>query len=208
MPCPFCMIAGGIPPSPNPAILRSQYGSAYPILSTPIVIAFLDIAPLSRGHVLLCPRRHCAKSTEMTVAESAVLGVWLPILTRAVLKVVAPEGSTETASWNVIQANGKCFSSLLPRFSEIDIQAGAEAGQTVPHSHFHIIPRLGEARDPSDISDAEKKTLPLEKDQGRSWPMMRVLNYQNSSKLNLRRRSRNCKKLVMLSTLKKSYICK
>ena len=107
------MIAGEIPPSSDPAILRSQYGAAYPVLSTPTVIAFLDIAPLSRGHVLLCPRRHLAKSTEMAVAESAALGVWLPILTRAVLKVVAPEGSLENSSWNIIQANGKCFGSYL-----------------------------------------------------------------------------------------------
>ena len=31
----------------------------------------------------------------------------------------------------------------------------------MPHSHFHIIPRLGEARDASDISDAERKNIAL-----------------------------------------------
>ena len=31
----------------------------------------------------------------------------------------------------------------------------------MPHSHFHIIPRLGEARDPNDISDAERKNIAL-----------------------------------------------
>jgi diadenosine tetraphosphate (Ap4A) HIT family hydrolase len=31
----------------------------------------------------------------------------------------------------------------------------------VPHSHFHIIPRLGEARVPEDISDAERKNIAL-----------------------------------------------
>ena len=103
------MIAGGIPPSSDPAILHTKYGSAYPVLSTATVIAFLDIAPLSRGHVLLCPRRHCEKSTEMTIAESAALGVWLPILTRAVIKVVDPDGTLEAASWNIIQANGNFF---------------------------------------------------------------------------------------------------
>jgi diadenosine tetraphosphate (Ap4A) HIT family hydrolase len=39
---------------------------------------------------------------------------------------------------------------------------GTEAGQTVPHSHFHIIPRLSdEARKASDISDAERKNIAL-----------------------------------------------
>ncbi len=42
-----------------------------------------------------------------------------------------------------------------------DLRAGSEAGQTVPHSHFHIIPRLGSARDANDITDAERKNLAL-----------------------------------------------
>lgn len=31
----------------------------------------------------------------------------------------------------------------------------------MPHSHFHIIPRLGAARDPNDITDAERKNIAL-----------------------------------------------
>ncbi|KAH7312111.1 HIT-like domain-containing protein [Rhexocercosporidium sp. MPI-PUGE-AT-0058] len=141
MPCPFCMISSNTLPSTDPAIINSPYGSAYPVLSSPIVIAFLDIAPLSPGHLLACPRRHAVKASEMTVAESAALGFWLPVLTRAVLKSV---GTTpEEASWNILQANG------------------TESGQTVPHSHFHIIPRLGLARDASEITDAERKNIVL-----------------------------------------------
>ncbi len=45
----------------------------------------------------------------MTVAEAAALGVWLPILTRALLKVLG--ATTEDASWNIIQANGKLLES-------------------------------------------------------------------------------------------------
>jgi diadenosine tetraphosphate (Ap4A) HIT family hydrolase len=41
------------------------------------------------------------------------------------------------------------------------IETGAEAGQTVPHVHFHIIPRLGEVRNPGDITDAERKNIAL-----------------------------------------------
>jgi len=135
------MIADSIPPATEPKVLTTPLGSAYPVLSTAIVIAFLDIAPVTPGHILLCPRRHCEKATDMTVAEAAALGVWLPILTRALLKVLGT--TTEEAGWNIIQANG------------------SEAGQTVPHSHFHIIPRLGGPRGATDISDAERKNLAL-----------------------------------------------
>ncbi len=41
------------------------------------------------------------------------------------------------------------------------ILTGAESGQTVPHSHFHIIPRLGIPRDANDITDAERKNIVL-----------------------------------------------
>jgi hypothetical protein len=40
--------------------------------------------------------------------------------------------------------------------------SGAEAGQTVPHSHFHIIPRqVGSSEDAADMTDAERKNLVL-----------------------------------------------
>ncbi|KAH7136331.1 HIT domain protein [Dactylonectria macrodidyma] len=141
MPCPFCLIASGIPPSPKPSILKSPIGSAYPVLSTPLVVAFLDIAPISAGHILVCPREHRTKSTEMTPIESAAIGFWLPVLSRAVMRVIW--GGTE-GSWNVLQANG------------------AAAGQTVPHSHFHIIPRqAGTDAVDASMTDEERKNLML-----------------------------------------------
>ncbi|KAE8454535.1 hypothetical protein EG329_000158 [Mollisiaceae sp. DMI_Dod_QoI] len=147
--CPFCAISSAIPPSPSPALFSSPKGSAYPVLSTPTCIAFLDIAPLSPGHILLCPRRHVEKASSMTGAEAAALGFWLPVLGRAVIGALGESVEGERASWNVIQANG------------------TEAGQTVPHSHFHVIPRLGEgerggkARAADEIGDAERKNIAL-----------------------------------------------
>src|ERR1700732_1291006 len=114
MPCPFCMIHGSTPPATEPKVLTTPLGSAYPVLSTATVIAFLDIAPVTPGHILLCPRRHSVKATDMTVAEAAALGVWLPILTRALLKVLGT--TTEEAGWNIIQANGKLLQTNFVQY--------------------------------------------------------------------------------------------
>jgi len=101
-PCPLCVVASTSPPAPNPTIAAGAAASAYVVLSTPSVISFLDIAPLARGHVLLCPRTHLEKLSDVPTEESAVLGFWLPIVSRAVMRsVYGGKGS-----WNVVSANG------------------------------------------------------------------------------------------------------
>lgn len=44
---------------------------SYVILSAPDVVAFLDIAPLTRGHVLIATRRHRVKSGDLKSGEAA-----------------------------------------------------------------------------------------------------------------------------------------
>ena len=75
--------------------------------------------PLSPGHLLLCPRRHAAKLTDVYSDEAAELGRYLRILSEAVTR------ATGIKDWNVVQNNG------------------AAAAQVVEHMHFHIIPRPG-----------------------------------------------------------------
>lgn len=126
--CPFCGISAVFPPynpaEPPPATspllnpdLTAPQPSAFIILSTPHLVAFLDIMPLSIGHVLLCPRPHRPKLTDASPAESAELGRYLRILSAAVVR------ATGVGDWNVVQNNG------------------AAAAQVVPHMHFHVIPR-------------------------------------------------------------------
>lgn len=126
--CPFCRIAQRYEPfnplnppaqsSPSISPARTEPDPAtYVILSTPLLVAFLDIQPLSRGHLLLCPRRHAPKLTEATARESSELGYYLRILSAALSR------ATGVVDWNVVQNNG------------------AAAAQVVPHMHFHIIPR-------------------------------------------------------------------
>lgn len=63
--CPFCKIASSYPSIPfndpdiNPTSLDPDARPlSHLILSTDHVLAFLDIMPLTRGHVLVAPRKH------------------------------------------------------------------------------------------------------------------------------------------------------
>lgn len=126
--CPFCRIAAlykpydpaNPPPADSPALSTTKADpnpETYVLLSTPDVIAFLDIMPLSRGHLLLCPRRHSPKLTGTTAHEARELGYYLRVLSAALSRATGVE------DWNVVQNNG------------------AAAAQVVPHMHYHVIPR-------------------------------------------------------------------
>ncbi|KAJ4418009.1 hypothetical protein N0V82_005861 [Gnomoniopsis sp. IMI 355080] len=126
--CPFCRISTlyqtydpTSPPLSTSSTLSPELTfpnpETYILLSSPLVIAFLDIMPLSRGHLLLCPRRHAPKLTGTTPSEARDLGYWLRVLSTAVSRATGVE------DWNVVQNNG------------------AAAAQVVPHMHYHIIPR-------------------------------------------------------------------
>ncbi len=125
--CPFCQIAERYSPfnpleprSPQPSAptaLPREQPESFVVLSTRLLVAFLDIAPLSRGHLLLCPRRHCEKLTAVGAGEARELGYWLRVLSAALVR------ATGVGDWNIVQNNG------------------AAAAQVVPHAHFHIIPR-------------------------------------------------------------------
>lgn len=103
--CVFCKIARGELPSAR-------------VLETADAIAFLDIAPVNRGHLLVIPRRHHESILDLTDDEAARIGALLPRLCRAVKAVSGADGL------HVIVNNGQA------------------AGQTVFHGHWHIIPRF------------------------------------------------------------------
>lgn len=81
------------------------------------VLAFLDIAPLSKGHVLVVPKEPAATLDELSEESAAAIGRVLPRLARAVMK------ATGCRAYNVLQNNGPA------------------AHQAVFHVHFHIIPK-------------------------------------------------------------------
>ena len=81
-----------------------------------LCIAFRDIAPVAPTHILLVPRKPIA-SIEQAAAEDAAL---LGHLMLKVGELAKEEGLVEGG-----------FRTL--------INSGADAGQTVPHLHIHII---------------------------------------------------------------------
>lgn len=120
-----------VPESPDPEKLDPQ---CHLILSTKLVLAFLDIMPIAPGHILLTTRKHYQKLSDLQhttqtqdwVRQRAAneareaareLGEWLPIISRALCRVTGIE------DWNIVQNNGE------------------RAAQVVPHVHFHLIPR-------------------------------------------------------------------
>ncbi len=85
-----------------------------------LVLAFLDIAPLSTGHTLVIPKEPAKKLDELSEESSAAIGRVLPRLCRAVM------AASGTSEYNILQNNGEA------------------AHQAVFHVHFHIIPKMPE----------------------------------------------------------------
>lgn len=106
--CIFCKIAGGKAP-------------AWVVFEDEHAIAFLDTRPIAPGHILVCPKSHAERLTDMQ--DMAHL--------TAALKAVA----------HLVEAN-------LSTDYNIGANQGELAGQVVFHHHWHIIPRYeGEPRD-------------------------------------------------------------
>lgn len=82
-----------------------------------LVLAFLDIGPLSYGHTLVIPKEEAATLDQLSDESSAAIGRVLPRLCRAIKAVTGAE------QFNVLQNNGPM------------------AHQAVFHVHFHIIPK-------------------------------------------------------------------
>jgi histidine triad (HIT) family protein len=100
-------------------ILRGEI-PCHKVYEDDLVLAFLDIGPLSRGQVLVIPKEPAETLDVLSDESSAAIGRVLPRLCRAVKRV------TGVDQYNVLENNG-------PR-----------AHQAVFHVHFHIIPKPNE----------------------------------------------------------------
>lgn len=102
-------------------ILRGEVPS-HRVYEDELVYAFLDVGPLSPGHLLVIPKEPAVTLDALSDDSAAAIGRVLPRLARALMKV------TGTQQYNVLQNNGPL------------------AHQAVFHVHFHIIPKPTEDR--------------------------------------------------------------
>jgi histidine triad (HIT) family protein len=103
--CIFCRIVAGQVP-------------AHRVYENDAVVAFLDISPVNKGHVLVVPRSHHSDLLETPDDVAAELVVKTKKIAAAVMKAMNAEGFN------------------------VGINAGPAAGQAVFHTHLHIIPRF------------------------------------------------------------------
>jgi len=92
---------------------------AHIIFEDATTAAFLDLYPFTRGHLLVIPKRHGARLTDLPFDDQIALVRTLDEVCRRTERL--------TPDYNV------------------SLNAGANAGQVVFHVHFHVIPRYGEA---------------------------------------------------------------
>ena len=105
--CIFCKIIKGEIPSSK--VFEDEH-----------VYAFLDIAPINKGHTLVIPKKHCENLFDCGADE----------LKEAILSVQkigeAVKAGVNADGISIGQSNGKA------------------AGQAVFHLHFHIMPRFSD----------------------------------------------------------------
>ncbi len=90
-----------------------------------LILGLWDAFPVNPGHALLITKRHVASWFDATDEERSELIGAIEIARQKILEQDQPDGFN------------------------IGVNVGAEAGQTVPHLHLHVIPRFaGDVEDP------------------------------------------------------------
>ncbi|MGC6471707.1 MAG: HIT family protein [Parvibaculales bacterium] len=82
-----------------------------------LTLAFMDVMPQSDGHTLVIPKNPSVNMLDIAPADAAALIKTVHVVAPAVKQAMQAEGI------QIVQLNGPT------------------AGQTVFHTHFHIIPR-------------------------------------------------------------------
>jgi histidine triad (HIT) family protein len=103
--CVFCAIVAGR--SPGYVVYRDDFA-----------VAFLDLFPFTRGHLLVVPRRHVDRLVDLPKEQyTSFLNALAEVCRRV---------------------------ERLSHHYNVSTNQGELAGQIIFHLHFHVIPRYGE----------------------------------------------------------------
>ena len=102
--CVFCRIIAGELPS-------------HRVFENDDCVAFLDVQPLTEGHVMVVPRHHCGVVATLPPAAFAGFMEGIARVSAGLREAFGAEATT------------------------IGINDGPAAGQMVPHVHVHLFPR-------------------------------------------------------------------
>ncbi|OYQ66408.1 HIT family protein [Aerococcus sp. 1KP-2016] len=109
--CIFCKIANGEIPTNK-------------VYEDEVVIAFLDMSQITKGHTLLVPKKHVQDIFGYSSNDAGAVFKRIPLIANA-LNAAFPE----MEGLNILNNNGET------------------AFQTVMHSHIHLIPRYSKEND-------------------------------------------------------------
>ncbi|KAI0466408.1 HIT domain-containing protein [Xylaria cf. heliscus] len=131
-------------------------------LTTPLSFALVNLKPLLPGHVLVCPRAPHKRLTDLSAAELTDLFSAVQRVQRMLARYYFPPAPAPAQVQVQVQdakqpeAGGETPPVPEAGSFNIAIQDGAEAGQTVPHVHVHVIPRIrgATAKDAGTQGDA------------------------------------------------------
>lgn len=116
-------------------ILRSEI-PCFKVFEDAATLAFMDIMPRAKGHVLVIPKEPCRNLLDISPAALAILIQRVQMIARAAKSALGADGVT------------------LQQFSE------SAGGQEVFHLHFHILPRWEDVRlTPHPAPKADMATL-------------------------------------------------
>lgn len=116
---------------------------SYTVYEDETTYAFLDANPLAPGHTLVIPKHPYERLNDMSAEEAGEIFGVISEIAPAVEAAVGADAST------------------------VAVNNGEEAGQEVPHVHWHIIPRFADDNigpihglfDGAELDDDEMETI-------------------------------------------------
>lgn len=136
-------VTSQVPPPPKHTYLDTPNSLTPPpkvFLQTRHTFCLVNLKPLLPGHVLVCPLHPHRRLTSLSPPELTDLFTTVQLVQRMLARQYfpAPHSTTGAGAFNIA------------------VQDGPEAGQTVPHVHVHVIPRIpGETAKPGDTTADE-----------------------------------------------------